>query len=107
MNAGSALLGLAIASSAISAATAADLPTKPAVPIRYVGLCGNKISDFVIPGDNSCAKLAELTIGLKDASDVDWLYTADWNLSRGCIGGPGCEIQIGVVDDEFLRPGQR
>ena len=105
MNAGSALLGLAIASLAISAVVAADLPTKHIVPIRYVGLCGNKISDFVIPREDACSRLAELTIGLN--GDVGWLYTADWNLSRGCIGGPGCEIQVEVIEDDFLRPGQR
>jgi hypothetical protein len=71
-----ALAGAAFAALAISAASAADLPTRKAAPAEGVAICNVAgMAGFVIPGSGACLKISGYVSGQVQAGSLAKQYT--------------------------------
>jgi hypothetical protein len=87
------LLGSAAGIVAISAAQAADLPTRKSAPAEYVKVCNvGGMAGFILPGSDTCFKISGSVIALFAGGNLDKEYV--WSFApKGSTVAAGAPVR--------------
>src|SRR5580698_3838428 len=89
----SILLGSAAGIVAVSAAQAADLPTRKAAPAEYVKICNvGGMAGFILPGSDTCFKISGYITGQVEGGNLNHSF----NYTPGSLGSSGSAVIIGT-----------
>ena len=75
----SLLLGSAAGIVAVASAQAADLPTRKAAPVEYVGVCNvGGITGWTLPGSDTCVKFSGYVTAQFVGGNLNTQYNWGW-----------------------------